>query len=180
MRALRFLFLTVHGSARPDDGLPADEAQAFATAWIIPPPFALGSAFLPEQALAALLDAPSRAKASEVAVGLWSAQQRLCGSLADLGVDARGLPPVNGRALEAFFLPAGRFWLGAYCPATSLPASREALARALGALFGSPPRRAPVASFPWLGEFSRSSAWALGASQAFGEEVDFAPAPTPR
>lgn len=180
MRALRFLFLTVHGSARPDEGLPADESQAFATAWIIPPPFALGSGLLPEQALASLLDTPSRGKASEVAVGLWSAQQRLCESLIELGIDARGLPPVNGRALEAFFLPAGRFWLGAYCPATSLPVSRDALAKALGVLFGSVPRRAPAASFPWLGEFSRSSAWALGASQVFGDDVDFAPASPPR
>lgn len=172
MRVLRFLFLTVHAPSAPEDGLPSEEMQTFANAWLIPAPFALRESFLPEQALAGLLDAPSRARASEVAVGMWSAQQHLCGQLGRLGIDARGMPPVHGRALEAFFLPSGRFWIGAYCPTRSLSASQDSISKALGSLFGHPPRKSRSIPFPWLGEFSRSSAWALGANQAFGDHVD--------
>lgn len=173
MKSFRLIFLTVHAPARPEQGLPTEESQAFSLAWLIPPAFALSSDMLPEQALASLLESPSRSKASEVAVGLWSAQQRLCERLGELGSECRGLPPVNGRALEAFFVPAGRFWMGAYCPSPSLSASQDAVGRALGTLFGAPARRSKAIPFPWLGEFSRSSAWALGASQAFGESFEF-------
>lgn len=172
MKVLRFLFLTIHAAHKPPDGLPSEEMQTFANAWLIPAPFAIRESFLPEQALSNLLDSPSRAKASEVSVGLWSAQQHLCAQLGLLGVDARGLPPVNGRALEAFFLPTGRFWIGAYCPGGSLAYSQDTMAKALAALFGHPARKSRSIPFPWLGEFSRSSAWALGANQAFGDHVD--------
>lgn len=172
MKVLRFLFLTVHAAAHPDEGLPTEETQTFANAWLIPAPFALSQSFLPESALASLLNSPSRAKASEVSIGLWSAQQHVCEQLSLLGVEARGLPPVTGRALEAFFLPSGRFWIGAYCPTTSLASSQDAMTKAIGALFGHPARKSRSIPFPWLGEFSRSSAWALGANQAFGDHID--------
>lgn len=171
MKVLRFLFLTIHGTPRSADGLPTEEGQAFANAWLIPAQHALRD-FVPEEAMAELIHAPSRAKASEVAIGLWSAQQSLCERLAAAGVDARGLPPVTGRALEGFFLPSGRFWAGAYCPTTSLAQSQDAVARALGSIFGQPPRKSRAIPFPWLNEFSRSAAWALGANQAFGDTVD--------
>lgn len=172
MKALRFLLLTVHAPMRPADGLPVEETQAFANAWLIPAQYALRDGFIPESALLSFLESPSRAKGAEVAVGLWSAQQQLAERLGLLGIDARGLPPVSGRALEAFFLPSGRFWIGAYCPCDSLAASQDGIGKALGALFDQPARKSRAIPFPWLGEFSRSSAWALGASQAFGDSVD--------
>jgi hypothetical protein len=125
---------------------------------------------LSEDALGALLDAPSRAKASECAVSLWSAQQLLCEKLGIFGIDARGLPPISGRALEAFCLPSGIFWIGAYLPCDSLAASQDTLAKSLCALFGQPPKKSRTLPFPWLGEFSRSAAWALGANQAFASQ----------
>lgn len=172
MRALRFLFLTIVAPLRPEHGLPLEEAQAFATAWLLPGSFALREGFLPQRSLSALMQQPSRALCAEAAVGLWSAQQHLCEQLSSLGVDARGLPPVSGRALEAFFLPSGRFWLGAYCPAHSLGASQEALAKALGSILGAPPRRSMATPFPWLPEFGRGGSWALGATQSLGSSVE--------
>ena len=172
MRVLRLLFLTVHSPSRPAEGLPLDEGQAFASAWLVPAHYALRQGFLPQETLGSLLDSPTRAKASETAVGLWSAQQDLCAKLAEQGVDARGLPPLGGRALEGFFLPTGRFWMGAYCPSESLPQSQEAIARAFGSIFGHPAQRSRTLPFPWLNEFGRSGAWALGATQAFGDSID--------
>ena len=128
--------------------------------------------FIPETALLSLLETPNRAKASEVAVGLWSAQQQLCERLNLLGVDARGLPPSTGRALEAFFLPSGRFWVGAYLPTDSLATSQDSVLKCLTSLYGQPALKSRAIPFPWLGEFSRSAAWALGANQVFGESVD--------
>lgn len=180
MKILRFLLLTVHASGKPSEGLPTDETQAFANAWLIPAQYAMQESFLPESSLKSLLEAPSRAKASEVAVGLWSAQQMLCDQMNLLGIDARGLPPVTGRALEGFFLPSGRFWMGAYCPCESLAQSQDSVARSLLALFGQAPRKSRAIPFPWLGEFSRSAAWALGANQVFGSHVDLMGQPSAR
>lgn len=177
MKAIRFLLLTIHAPAKPFEGLPTEEGQAFATAWTIPAQYALREGFLAEQSLGALLEAPNRAKASECAVSLWSAQQALCEKLGIFGIDSRGLPPISGRALEAFCLPSGIFWVGAYCPCESLAHSQDGIGKALCALFGQPAKKSRTLPFPWLGEFSRSAAWALGANQAFASQ--FPPATPP-
>lgn len=180
MKVLRFIFLTVHAPMRPPHGLPQEESQAFANAWLIPAQFALREGILPEAPLLTLLESPTRAKASEMAVGLWSSQQLICERLGLLGIDARGLPPLTGRALEGFFLPTGRFWMGAYCPCDSLSQSQDSMGKALGALFSHPPRKSRAIPFPWLGEFSRSGAWALGANQSFGAHADLMGPPSTR
>lgn len=173
MKSLRILFLALYtpGPA-PEHGLPDEEVAGFAQAWLMPAPFLLRPDMLPEGALARLLEDPSRARCSEFSVALWSAQQALCSELSARGLDARGMPPISGRALEAFFLPSGRIWMGAQFPTDSLSQTQDRLGKALGSLMGGSPLCTPAAPFPWIPDFARGGGWALGASQTLGAKAE--------
>lgn len=173
MKSLRILFLALYTPGPPpEQGLPDEEIAGFAQAWLMPAPFLLRPDMLPEGALARLLEDPSRSRCSEFAVALWSAQQALCSELGDRGLDARGMPPISGRALEAFFLPSGRIWMGAQFPSESLPQTQDRLGKALGGLMGAPPLGTPAVAFPWIPDFARGGGWALGASQTLGAKAE--------
>lgn len=173
MKSLRIFFMALYTPAPPpEQGLPDEEQTGFAQAWLLPASFLLRPDMLPEGALGRLLEDPSRARCSEFSVALWSAQQALCAQLQELGLDARGMPPISGRALEAFFLPSGRFWMGACLPADSLPQSQERFSKALGSLMKQAPLGTQASPFPWIPDFARGGGWALGANQALGARAE--------
>lgn len=186
MKSLRFFFLALYGAGSSNsDGLPEEELPGFGQAFMMPASFLLQSGILPENGLARLLEDPSRARCSEFSLALWSSQNHLSEQLLQLGSDTRGMPPISGRALEAFFLPSGRFWLGAYFPIEgSLVQTQDRVQKSFNALTDSNVLATSTVTFPWLPDFSRGSGgWALAANQILGaktESLGFTPKKSPR
>ncbi len=158
-----------------EEGLPRDEGFGSGRAWLLPASEMLQEDMVPLDLLDRFLSSEDARARDELSLALWTSQERICQRLRSAGADARGLPPIPGKALQAYFLPSGRLWIGAL---VRVSPSSGSLLRAISEPFASSPIPTAPQTIPWIPDMVRGGAWALGASQALGlasELIGFGP-----
>ena len=169
MKTLRFLFFTLEMPFPSSvDGLPREEGFGSGRAWLLPASEMLREDRVPAELLDRFLSSQGALARDALSLALWTSQERICSALRSAGADVRGLPPIPGKVLQAYFAPSGRLWIGALARVDPSDPSGRSLRRSVSEAFSSSPIPTSPHSIPWIPDMSRGGAWALGASQSLG------------
>lgn len=147
------------------EGLPSDEMTAFVSLIKLSPTLILNENLLPEDAFNQTLQTPqllrTKSQLLSSAVAWWHSQQTWIKKLNTLQGFYRGLPPVNARTFESYFINEGVFTMGGV---THLSHSEMVRVWKQAQGHSDPVVAYGPYSIPWQPEFSKSGAWALATS----------------
>lgn len=110
--------------------------------------------------------------ANTFSLALWSAQQNIANTMTSQNaLHCASLPPLSAKALQAYFTPSGRYWLGLVFFGKPSALSQKVPLH-LQQLFQNQLQSTKIQPFPWIPEMSSSGSWALGAGTALGPSIE--------